>query len=458
MKTRRLFALLLAALLLTGCGDAAANEASSDMAGEIAEQELPETEETTAVTETTAPAETTAAPADTTAAETDETDLLTEPAAETHTATEDDAAFSAAQAAFAVDLLRDVQQKKTNENVLLSPYSVSMALGLTVNGAAGNTLRETLDLLGNGISADALTEKLRDWAAHQPDSEQCRVKTANAMWFKEADGFAVKPDFLQKCQENFQSEANIAPFDQSTVNQINQWVSDQTNHMIPAIIDQLEPYDAMVLVNAVYFDAKWQKQYEKKDMQDDTFTSVTGAAQQATFMESTEKIYMEQDGAKAFWKPYAGDCAFVGILPPEGVTPEQYLNDMTGEKLQQMLNQKEISRVRVFLPSFQYDTTASLKETVQALGLETPFTDSADYSGISDTALQISKILHKTHIEVDAGGTKAAAATAITGRFTTAIEMEEEIPVLRFDRPFVYMILDTQNELPLFIGTVNQMK
>ncbi|HAG13320.1 MAG TPA: hypothetical protein DCG49_05600, partial [Ruminococcus sp.] len=95
MKTRRLFALLLAALLLTGCGDAAANEASSDMAGEIAEQELPETEETTAVTETTAPAETTAAPADTTAAETDETDLLTEPAAETHTATEDDAAFSA---------------------------------------------------------------------------------------------------------------------------------------------------------------------------------------------------------------------------------------------------------------------------------------------------------------------------------------------------------------------------
>lgn len=366
-----------------------------------------------------------------------------------------DVSFTEALDGFALGLLRGVQTEKPGENVTVSPYSVMQALAMTANGAAGDTLTETEQLFG-GIPVSELNQYLSEWRAHQPDSKTCKLLTANAVWFRDGAGFTVKDDFLERCRLYYDADAFREPFDAGTVKKINQWTSKHTDRMIPKLIDGLSSDDTMVLTNAVCFDAKWAEPYKDTQVKAGSFTAADGTEQPVKYLSSAEAVYLEADGTTGFLRPYDGDCAFVGILPPKGVPAEEYLNGLTREAFEKLLVSREETNVLVKIPEFAYDTDCELTHVLNQLGMQKAFTAEADFSGMSDTPQHIGKVIHKTHIEVDAAGTKAAAATAVTMRKNAADGTACNKFVL-LERPFIYMILDTQNDLPLFIGTVQSV-
>ena len=366
-----------------------------------------------------------------------------------------DQPFCEAQTAFAAELLRRVQTGFDGENIMVSPYSVVQALAMAANGAAGDTRTEMEQLLGGKIPLDVLDQYLYAWRTEQPDTKTCKLKTANAIWIKDSD-FEVNPDFLTVNREWFGAECRKAPFNTDTVSYINRWVSDKTDDMIPKIIDNLTPDMRSVLVNAVCFDAKWQTPYESEDIKSAKFRNADGSETETEMMYSDETAYLEQNGAVGFLRYYDGPYAFAGILPPEDLTVEEYLAQLDGEQLGRLLTDVQETEVRAGMPAFSGDTTVELKGILSEMGMPAAFTEQADFSGISGTnPVRIGEVIHKTHIDVDANGTKAAAATAVTFQANGILVSDQKIVIL--NRPFVYAIVDLNTHLPVFIGTVQHL-
>lgn len=363
--------------------------------------------------------------------------------------------FRAAQYAFALSLFRDTLRTKNGENAMVSPYSVVEALAMTANGAKNDTLTEAEQVLGSGIALEALNQYLYTWRTGQPDTKTCKLRTANGIWMKD-EGFDVNAAFLQLAEQYYGAALRTAPFDPDTVQEINKWVKQNTDGMIPEILRTLNPMDRMVLVNAVCFDAKWRDRYEPEDIKDRMFYNADGSEQPVQLLYSDETDYLTLGNATGFLRYYDGPYAFAGILPPEDVSVQEWLDGLTAEALQQMLTSPVQADVRAAIPEFTYDTDAELKDVLCGMGMQQAFTDAADYSGISDTALKLGAVFHKTHIELDTNGTKAAAATAAIMTMNGAIAEPEQKYVI-LNRPFVYVILDTQTNLPVFIGTVQQL-
>lgn len=415
MKMKKLTLAAISAMLLTGCG----------------RQQLPASDP---------------APADEPVAYA--SDLTAKPA---------DDAFCEQQTAFALDLFRRVYQTAEQTNTMISPYSVMQALAMTANGAAGENLKQMEQVLGGGTPIETLDRYLYGWRLAQPHTNRCKLNTANAIWVQEGN-FSVKQDFLQINREWFGADCFRAPFDQKTLGDINSWVNEHTDRMIPEIIDSFNPNDRMVLVNAVSFDAKWQTAYESEDVKEADFTNADGNKIRTEMMYSDESIYLSHDGATGFLRYYDGPYAFAGILPPEDMTVSAYLEQLDGKSLRKMLTKGETAEVRAGIPSFSYDTDATLNQVLSEMGMPMAFGAGSDFSGMTESVpLMIGRVLHKTHIDVDAEGTKAAAATAATMTFK-ADPMEKEKKTVILNRPFLYMIVDTNTNLPVFIGTVQDLQ
>ena len=368
-----------------------------------------------------------------------------------------DGTFASAEYRFALELLRGALRTKENENVMLSPYSVLQALGMTMNGAAGQTRTEAENLLiGTGHTIEELNEYLYGWCGGQePQNDACRLHTANCIWINEQIR-NVKDTFLQQNENYYAAEIRRSPFDSSALREINGFVKKETDSMVPKILDRLDPAAMLVLVNAVCFDAKWASPYEKDQISDGSFTNADGSSAAVQMMTGHETEYLEQNGAVGFLKYYAGQYAFAGILPPADVTVQEWLDAQTEESLISMVSGRTAAAVTAVMPAFQADTSVQLETLLPGMGMPSAFSDSADFSALSDESLKIDEVVHKTHIDVGAAGTKAAAATAVV-MTKGALEVTGEQKTVRLDRPFVYMILDMTNELPVFIGTVQTL-
>ena len=417
MKRTAWTAAMLAALLLTGCG------ASSSETAQTAKPE--------SAAEITELSDTPAAP---------------------------DAGFLVREYGFSLELLRTVLQSKSGENVMLSPYSVMQALGMTANGAAGQTRTEMENLLiGGGRTADDLNKALCGWRTGRPDEEgSCTLHTANGIWINGTEQ-DIKESFLQQNHAYYDAGVHGMPFDDAALRSINGFVKKETDCMIPKLLEQLDPAAQLVLVNAVSFDAAWAAPYDKSQIKDGSFTNADGSKATVQMMTGNEFDYLEQDGAVGFLRYYDGQYAFAGILPPENISVQTWLDAQTPESLCSMIAGRTAVPVAATLPQFSTDTEAQLETILPEMGMPTAFSDAADFSGISDDNLKIDEVVHKTHIDVTAEGTKAAAATAVVMTRGISAMQEPEQKTVRLDRPFVYMILDMTNELPVFIGTVQDL-
>lgn len=239
-----------------------------------------------------------------------------------------DDAFKNGAADFAVRLFQNTREE--GKNSLISPLSVMLALSMTANGAKGETLAQMEVLLGGDIPIDTLNEYLHAYVGGLPSVEKAKLTLANSIWFKDS-GFTVEEDFLQRNADYYGAAAYKSAFDEKTLRDINNWVKENTDGVIDKIVDQMDPYAVMYLVNTVLFDAEWQNIYHKHEVRDGTFTAIDGAKRTVSMMYSNESLYLDDGKATGFLKPYKNGYSFAALLPNEGVALDDYIASLTGE-------------------------------------------------------------------------------------------------------------------------------
>ena len=351
---------------------------------------------------------------------------------------------------FALDLLRESADEK---NALVSPLSVLSALAMAENGADGETLAQMERVTGMG--ADELTDLLQAYGTLVDDGP---LSVANSIWLRDSDGLSVEDDFLETCGGRLGAQVFSAPFDDSTVADVNAWVSEKTNEMIPEMLNQISDDAQVLLVNALAFEGGWEDPFDSALVSPDTFTCEDGTEQDVTMMHSAEGSYLEGELATGFVKPYEGyDYAFVGLLPAEGVSVGELLASLDGDALEELLTPVAGAGAEIGLPKFTASYEAELADALRELGMTDAFdAELADFSRMGSSEqgpLYVGGVLHKTFVDVNEEGTRAAAATTVSMDGAAAPGGPVEYHEVILDRPFVYLIMDLRCDLPVFIGT-----
>lgn len=354
---------------------------------------------------------------------------------------------------FGVRLMQQtLKSAEKDENVLISPLSVLLALYMTANGADGQTREQMLQVLGEELNA-----YLNVYQESLPQGENYKVNIANGIWFKDEATLKVHEDFLQTNRDYFNAALYKAPFNEGTCKEINNWVKEHTDGMIDSILDEINPDAVLYLINALSFDAKWTKPYNAYSVHEEsTFTKEDGTEQKTTLMYSEEQVYLEDEKATGLMKYYKENkYAFVALLPKEGITVADYMQWLTAEQLQKTLANAKQTMVNAAIPKFEAEYDILLNDVLVQMGMQNAFSASnADFSKMAVSAegnIFINRVLHKTFISVDEQGTKAGAVTAV--------EMTKESAVMEMynvylNRPFVYMLIDCETNQPFFIGTM----
>ncbi len=354
---------------------------------------------------------------------------------------------------FAVDIFRE--SYKEGENTLVSPLSVASALGMVVNGAAGDTKLQMERVLGMEVSA--LNEYLYSYRKGLVNGEKYKLSLANGIWFRDSERFTVNEDFLGKNATYYDAGAYKAPFDSSTVRDINSFVNEHTDGMIKDIIKDIPSSAVMYLVNSLAFEAEWQAPYYKHQVRDGVFTTEAGEILGVDMMHSGEGTYIEDENATGFIKYYDGrKYAFAALLPREGMKVGEYIDTLTGNGVAEMLENAEYAAVQAAMPKFEFEFDTEMSGTLHDLGMYDAFApDTADFSLMGSSTegpLFISKVIHKTFISVGEKGTRAGAATLV--EMADGAASPDEIKTVCLDRPFVFMIIDCEENVPLFIGAL----
>lgn len=335
-------------------------------------------------------------------------------------------------------------------DALISPVSVLAALAMAEAGARGATLAQMEEVFG----VDAETMRLA-LSAYMSSIAGTEAKTANAIWFRDDGTFEPDAGFLAGCASFAGAEVFADEFTSALAGEINGWIKEHTDGMITDVLDKVDPDAVMYLVNALAFEADWAEQYEEHQLRDGEFIA-DGGVKTVEMMYSDEHVYLEGDGFTGFMKPYKGGrYAFAALLPDETSSLEALLGSLTGETLADALENAQNTPVETATPGFSSEYAAELSETLMGMGMADAFSgETADFSGMGRSALgniYINRVLHKTFIDVTPQGTRAGAATVVEMNAESAME---DVKQVYLDRPFAYMIVDTQYNIPLFFGVV----
>ncbi len=344
------------------------------------------------------------------------------------------------------------------QNTLISPFSVICALGMTANGAQGRTLEQMEQVFG--IGTEELNAYLYAYVNGLSNGKNYKLSVANSIWFKDDKNFTVKQNFLQTNADWYGADIYKQIFNDEATEKINHWVKEHTDGMIPEILSEVPKDAVMYLVNALAFDAEWERIYKESEVHDRVFTTEDKKEQKVEMMYSMEHKYLEDENATGFIKYYAGKkYAFAALLPKEGISIEDYIKSLNGENLHTILENATEIDVNAAIPKFQCEYDIELSKVFEGLGMTDAFdSDLADFSEIgsyTNQNLYISRILHKTFLAVDEKGTKAGAATAV--EMARGLSLREEKQV-HLNRPFVYLLMDCKANVPVFIGTVMEIE
>lgn len=364
---------------------------------------------------------------------------------------------------FSIELFK--RSLSNGENSLISPASAQFALTMATMGAEGDTQAEMLNVLCPGFTEEELVSYINNLNIMLTQSQRTKFHVANSMWVNEdIIGENLNETYSDSMKNDMNAEAYMLPFDEDAVEEINDWVNENTDGMIPELLKEIPPDVAMYLINAMTFEGKWSDQYSDYQVQDKIFTNANGVEEDADMLCETGRFYMENDDATGFLKYYeGGEYAFLAMLPNEEGAIEDFVADMTAEDYvafyESLTNEYD---VKTELPCFSYSYDTTMNDALKNMGMPTAFTEGqADFSPMvtdENLRLYISNVIHKTYIELDQNGTKAAAVTAVEMTAeSAAIEEPREVKEVILNRPFVYAIVDTGNGLPIFIGTVNSV-
>ena len=365
-----------------------------------------------------------------------------------------------AMANFGVKLLQELRDK--DSNVLVSPLSVMSALGMAQSGARGKTLSQMEQALG--ISRDTLNRYCKNYGNNlkNPDYRKCKFEIANSVWCNSLyPGLSLSTDFENTVTDYYKASVNQLPFDPEATKKINGWVNDNTDGMIPDILDEADPSALLYLVNALAFDGKWAEPFDSfYQVHPGTFTNADNTTANVAYMAAEDAGYLTDRGATGFTKNFSdGNYAFAALVPNKGISLDDYVKTLTGDKIRSILKNKKSEKTEYLLPKFKVEYNVELSGTLQSMGMTNAFKAGlADFSNmVSNASLRpfISRVIHKTAIDVNESGTKAAAATIV--------EMKEgatpdEPHRVKLDRPFLYMLINNKTHTPFFIGTVDDIR
>ncbi|MDO9257761.1 MAG: serpin family protein [Bacteroidales bacterium] len=361
--------------------------------------------------------------------------------------------------AFGFEFFKKVTEISGAEtNMMVSPLSVSMALGMTRNGAANGTLEAMTNTLGfAGMSDTAINESykyiIETFSGLDP---KVKLQIANSIWYHNA--FNVEQAFIQANQQYF--DASVTPLDFSSptaVQLINDWVNEKTNMLIPKVIDEIPAEAVMYLINAVYFKGQWKYQFEKDKTEQKSFYLYNGTELQVASMTQHETLpFYSGSGFTAVELPYnQGNYVMSILLPDAGKTVSDVITQLSQANWNTWSTQFSHKDIQLQLPKFKYEyNEKQMKPILSDMGMGVAFDpNNADFTRInSDGGLYISRVIHKTYIETNEEGTEAAAVTAVEVGVTSV--GPDQTYYFTINRPFVYFIQEKSTGTILFIGTV----
>lgn len=360
--------------------------------------------------------------------------------------------------AFSLKLFKNLDSANTgNANLFASPLSVSFALGMTSNGANGQTHTAMLNALDfNGYVQDQVNTYFQTLITQLPQLDpNTTINIANSIWYKQ--GFSVLPAFLSTNSTFYNATVQALDFSSpASANTINNWVSEQTKGAISTIVDQISALDIMYLVNAIYFKSSWNERFDVAKTSDLPFFLDDNSQVQASFMDGiVDYNRYDDNNVDVFELPYSNSkYSMVIVMPAAGsnTSLHQLVSGIDSTKWSTWMTGLRPVNAELKLPKFKFSYSINLNNALTTLGMGIAFTPAADFSLINATMhLQISKVLQKAYIEVDETGTTAAAATVVILGFTVSANP----PPTVINRPFLFAIRETNSGLLLFTGTVH---
>jgi len=361
---------------------------------------------------------------------------------------------------FGFNILGKIAGSREDENLFISPLSISMALGMTLNGAEGTTEEEMEAVLGlNGLTQEEINRSYQSLMKLLTNLDpKVKFEIANSIWTRQ--GFEVKEPFYQDNREYFDAEVAEVDFNSGeTVGRINGWVNDKTHGKIKNVISPpIDPLTMMILINAIYFKGDWTVQFKKDATMPRNFYLSGGSYVTCPMMHLVRDFnYMENDDFQAVELPYGdGDFSMVVILPKEqdiATDIDELTANLSISDWNNCLESLDSVEVDLLLPKFELEFEMPLNDVLEAMGMEAAFNpNEADFSGISDMDdLHITEVLHKSYVKVDEEGTEAAAVTTVTVG-TTA--MPPDNIIMNVNRPFAFIIKENESGTLLFMGKV----
>jgi serpin B len=360
---------------------------------------------------------------------------------------------------FGINLFKEVlKAEEPEENVMISPLSVSLALAMTYNGADGDTkeaMEKTLEL--SGFTIDEINENYKMLIdALASVDPKVLMSIANSIWYKHT--FEVEQDFIDVNQNYFYAEVSPLDFnDPDAVTTINNWVADKTNDKITEILDYIPADAVMYLINAIYFKGIWKYEFDESDTEEKPFYLSNGTIKDVPMMiQEASFNYLSNDIMQAVEMPYgAGNYSMIILLPQYNKTLDDIIDQLSNENWNKWLNEfYEAEKVQIHLPKFKFEYENSLNNELINLGMEIAFDPyNADFSNINpDWQLYISRVIHKTFIEVNEEGTEAAAVTLVEiCRIISEVETGIHFYV---NQPFIFAIKEKYTNAIIFIGKV----
>lgn len=356
-----------------------------------------------------------------------------------------DKPVEASQVGLAVSFFKNVNAVTPNtENVVVSPYSAAVTLSMLAEGTEGQTKTEFNNVLSNVLY------KAEDLGGN----DTVIVRSANSLWLD--DDFSPRNRYVSLLSKDFDAFLDVENFASPVaVHAINNWCSEHTDGKIKGIIDRLDPSNVMVLINALYFNAPWENEFDPALTADQNFYGLSKTSKVKLMGAKGYYMYAESQGYQVIQLPYLGrKYAMYVILPPKNADLNKLISGLETSAYHAAMDMLSQQQVRFFMPRFKEENSMILNKTLQNMGIRTAFTAKADFSGIAEMGpLVLDMVKQKCYIDVTEKGTEAAAVTAAQIRLTSARPVAK-IPVMRVDRPFVFVIADSENRNILFAGKI----
>lgn len=355
--------------------------------------------------------------------------------------------------AFGITTFRSLYTAGGKQDVVFSPLSLSLALSMTAEGANGDTIKQFADVIGWGESTQEEVGAYYKKMVNGLVTADASVLFTSANSFWAAADLPLRTTYTDLLSDNYAAESYTVDFKAAgTLDKINRWCSEKTDGKIPNMLDQLNPQTKLMLINALLFKAPWGLTWEVKTGR--TFSGATGKTKKDfLYVKDARLLYGNRDGYETVSVPYGNGLYVMDIVLPKA---GKSLSDVLPKLTQEGFRSGNEAEVELFLPKFSmsYSTEDMLIPVLQGQGLILPFSNDADFSGISERPLKIDLVIQKTQIDVTEKGTEFAAVTVVGMRYTSAISTPPKVTV-DLDRPFAYAIRETSSNTILLLGTLS---